>query len=220
MIMAWHQPGGNADLVYWRTYASWVNTLRPRQMDAISQTTFSNAFFFNENVWIPIKFSLKFVPKGAINNIPAMVQIMAWRRSGDKPLSEPLMVRLLTHICVTRSQWVKDILDWASSVIKGESVSLMGTEEWLVNSRIISSIGINPAFNMQCRFNIRWLEQHGYYSADDISNAFHLNVTSGVKFHWRADRTVRVECHHWLVRLMAWYCKGTKPSHEPMVISS
>ena len=35
------------------------------------------------------KISMKFVPKGPINNIPALVQIMAWRRPGDKPLSEP-----------------------------------------------------------------------------------------------------------------------------------
>ena len=32
---------------------------------------------------------------------------MAWRRPGDKPLSGPIMVRLPTHICVTRPQWVK-----------------------------------------------------------------------------------------------------------------
>ena len=32
---------------------------------------------------------------------------MAWRRTGDKPLCEPMMVSLLTHICVTRPQWVK-----------------------------------------------------------------------------------------------------------------
>ena len=44
---------------------------------------------------------------GPINNIPALVQIMAWRRPGDKPLSGPMMFRLLTHICVTRPQWVK-----------------------------------------------------------------------------------------------------------------
>ena len=31
---------------------------------------------------------------------------MAWRRSGDKPLSELMMVSLTTHICVTRPQWV------------------------------------------------------------------------------------------------------------------
>ena len=29
--------------------------------------------FLNENVWIPIKISLKFVPKGQINNISALV---------------------------------------------------------------------------------------------------------------------------------------------------
>ena len=55
--------------------------------------------FFNENVLILINNSLKFVPDGPINNIPALVQIMAWRRPGDKPLSEPMMVRLPTHIC-------------------------------------------------------------------------------------------------------------------------
>ena len=60
-------------------------------MAAIFQTTFSNAFFFYENVWISIKLSLKFVPKGPINNIPALVKIMAWRRQGDKPLSEPVV---------------------------------------------------------------------------------------------------------------------------------
>ena len=52
----------------------------------------------NENVRIAIEFSLKFVPKGPINNIPALVQIMAWRRPGAKPLSEPVTVSLLTHI--------------------------------------------------------------------------------------------------------------------------
>ena len=31
---------------------------------------------------------------------------MAWRRPGDKPLSEPMMVSLLTHMCVTPSEWV------------------------------------------------------------------------------------------------------------------
>ena len=78
------------------------------QMDAISQTTLSNAFsWMNENVRILINISLKFVPKGLINNNPALVQKMAWRRPGDKPLSEPMMVSSLTHICVTRPQWVK-----------------------------------------------------------------------------------------------------------------
>ena len=45
-----------------------------------------------------MKISLKFVPNGQINNIPALVQIMAWRQPGDKPLSEPMMVSLLSYI--------------------------------------------------------------------------------------------------------------------------
>ena len=63
----------------------------------------------NENVWISIDISLKFVPRGPINNIPTLVQVMAWRRPGDKPLSETMMVSSPTHIYVTRPQWVKDI---------------------------------------------------------------------------------------------------------------
>ena len=57
--------------------------------------------FFDENVWISIKNSLKFVPKYPINNIPTLVLTIASLRSGDKPLSEPMMVCLLMHICVT-----------------------------------------------------------------------------------------------------------------------
>ena len=63
--------------------------------------------FLNENVWISMKISLKFVPKGLINNIPALAQIVVWRRPGDKPLSEAMMVNLPTHICVSLPQWFK-----------------------------------------------------------------------------------------------------------------
>ena len=83
-----------------------LNTLRPRQNGRHFADDIFMCIFLNENVWIAIKISLKFVPKGPINNIPALVQTMAWRRPGDKPLSEPMMVSLLTHICVTRPQWV------------------------------------------------------------------------------------------------------------------
>ena len=43
-----------------------------------------------------------------VNNISALVQIMAWHRPGDKPLSELMMVSLLTHTCGTRLQLVND----------------------------------------------------------------------------------------------------------------
>ena len=86
-----------------------INTLRPRQNGCHFADDIFKCIFLNKNVWIPIKISLKFVPKGPINNIPALVQIMAWRRPGYKLLSEPMMVSLPTHICVTRPQWVKCI---------------------------------------------------------------------------------------------------------------
>ena len=63
------------------------NTLRPGQNGRrFADDTFKR-IFLNENVRISIRISLKFVPRGPINNIPALFQIMAWRRSGDKPLS-------------------------------------------------------------------------------------------------------------------------------------
>ena len=59
----------------------YVNTLRPRQNGRqFADDTFKR-IFMNENVRISINISLKFVPKGLINNIPALVQIMAWRRA-------------------------------------------------------------------------------------------------------------------------------------------
>ena len=70
-----------------------INTLRPRQNGRLFADDTFKPIFVNENGRILIEISLKFVPKGPINNIPALVQIMAWRRPGDKPLSEPMMVR-------------------------------------------------------------------------------------------------------------------------------
>ena len=86
-----------------------VNTLRLRQNGRHFPDDVFKCIFLNENVWISIKISLKFVPLGPINNIPALVQIMVWHWPGAKPLSEPMMINLLTHICVIQPQWVKFI---------------------------------------------------------------------------------------------------------------
>ena len=85
------------------------NTLRLRWNGGHFADVIFKCTFLSENVWISIKIWLKFVPEGAIDNIPALVEIMAWHRPGDKPLSEPMMVSLLTHICVTWPRWVKFI---------------------------------------------------------------------------------------------------------------
>ena len=45
--------------------------------------------FLNENGIIPTQISLKFVPRSPFDNKPALIQVMAWRRTGDEPLREP-----------------------------------------------------------------------------------------------------------------------------------
>ena len=49
--------------------------------------------FLNENYRILIGISLKSIPMSPIDNKPALVQVMAWRRTGDKPLSEPMLTQ-------------------------------------------------------------------------------------------------------------------------------
>ena len=111
-----------------------VNILRLRRNQQQFAEDFFNRISFNENVWISIKILLTLVYKGPINNIhiPALAKIMAWRRPGDKPLSEPMMVGLPTHICVNRSQWIKAM---AAGTLKA------GERKYAVNWRI--------SFNMQ-----------------------------------------------------------------------
>ena len=97
-------------VIIWLRFVSkgLINTLRPRQNGQHFADDIFKRIFSNENVRILIKISLKFVPRGPVYNIPALVQIMAWRHPGDKPLSEPMMDSLPTHMCVTRPQWVNN----------------------------------------------------------------------------------------------------------------
>ena len=99
------------------------STLRSSQNGRhFTDDTFKH-IFLNESIRISLKLSLKFVPKGPINNVPALVQNRAWRRPGDKPLSEPVMVRLPTNICISQPQWVKRGLEVCNPFA---SLSLMG----------------------------------------------------------------------------------------------
>ena len=76
----------------------------PRQNGRHFRDNTFKSIFLTENIRISLKsLSLRGTP---INNIPPLVQIMAWHWSGAKPLSKQMMVRLLMHICLTRPQWV------------------------------------------------------------------------------------------------------------------
>ena len=83
-----------------------INTLRPWRNGQQFADDIFKSIFLNESVWISIKISLTFVPRDQINNVPALVHIMAWHRPRDKPLPGPMMVNLLKLICVTLHQWV------------------------------------------------------------------------------------------------------------------
>ena len=99
-----------------------LNTSRPRQNGRHFSDDIFKCIFLNENVWILILISMKFIPEGPINNIPELAQIMAWRRPGNKLLSEPMMVNLLMHICITRPQGIKQKPTWK---IKSSICSLL-----------------------------------------------------------------------------------------------
>ena len=62
-------------------------------MAAILADDIFKCIFLNENDKIPIQILLKLVPRCPIYNKPALVQVMVWRRAGDKPLPEPMMAR-------------------------------------------------------------------------------------------------------------------------------
>ena len=73
---------------------------------------------------------------------------MAWRRPGDKPLSEPMMAILLTHICVTRSQWVNKSIQLSTAILY---ISAFSIASLLIASKIsFSSICMPIAFKHVC----------------------------------------------------------------------
>ena len=91
-------------------------TLRPRQNGRHFADAIFKCIFSNQNAWISLKITLKFVPKVRINNIPALVQIMAWRRPGDKPLSEPMMV--LVYWRIYASLGLNELYNQCSTIIR------------------------------------------------------------------------------------------------------
>ena len=143
------------------------STLRPRQNGRHFADNIFKCILLNENVWIPIKISLNFFTKGPINNIPSLVQIMVWRRPGAKPLSEPMMVSLLTHICVTRPEWVNQ--NWSKLtpfILYTQSVScwqpyhyrrLERWSVWLPLKRLL----IQPPFCPSVVYSKWWIKCQG-----------------------------------------------------------
>ena len=108
------------------------NTLRPRQNGRRFPDDIFKCIFFNENY----EFRLKFHCSLFLGAQLTMVQIIAWHRPRDKPLSEPMIISLPTHICVTRPQWVNAIWDNSLALRRHKRVILLSDKE---NPQPISS---------------------------------------------------------------------------------
>ena len=106
-------------------YADWavseiISTLRPRQNGRHFADDVFKFIFLNENVWILIKISLRFVLRVKWT---ALVQIIGWRHQGDKPLFERMMVSLPMQLCVTWPRWVNIVyVDDLVLTIEGNAV--------------------------------------------------------------------------------------------------
>ena len=175
MVSGWKSQQGSQGT--WLVQPNWLhsyneifNTLRPRQNGRhIADDTFKCIFLF-ENVWIWIKISLKFVPKVWYNNIPSLVQIMAWRRIGDKALSEPMMVNLLTHICVTRPQWV--------NIIQCKVSKLHFEQEWVSSYRLLFRVESRLA---SYKPDVCITELRGVYTCTGDGRQWHSGI---MWIHW------------------------------------
>ena len=70
--------------------------------------------FLNETLYVSLKISLKFVLRFRISNILPLVLILAWRRLGEKPLSEPMMTDVFMKIqpfvwSLWQERWDKEV---------------------------------------------------------------------------------------------------------------
>ena len=105
------------------TYISrfcYFNTLKPEQNGRHFAGDIFKCIFFNEDVWISIKISRKFVAKGPINEKLTLIQVMAQCSAGDEPFPGPMLTKVydtiwrhkatmclvthwgrVTHICVS-----------------------------------------------------------------------------------------------------------------------
>ena len=137
-----------------------LNSLRPSQHGRRVAYGICKRISMTESVWISIKFLIETCFKGQINNIPSLVQIRAWHRPGEKPLSEPMVVRLPMHIWNTRPQCVK-----ITSPAQGQSYNCSDTSEvtleiWMIrphrsiHSTTTTSQTSNPSANYRwCSVN-------------------------------------------------------------------
>ena len=132
------------------------------KISAIFQMTFSNAYSTINICDILTEIPLKFVPKGPINNISALVQIIVRPQPGDKPLSEPMIIRLPMHTYVTRSQWWCQPMETFSTLLAISVGNSPVTGEFHAQSPVTRSFDVFFDLHLNKRLSkqswVCWLE--------------------------------------------------------------
>ena len=152
--------------------AKWIKlaVLRPRQNGCHFADNIFKCIFLDENVWISIKISLTFVLKDPINNIPALVEIIAWRRPGDKPLSQPMVVILLTHILgLYALNYLHFYHEWSRYLWNVSHMGFSEADKYLSFDVILKLFFLNGFFP-SIRFSIHtvWICHHASVAFYDI----------------------------------------------------
>ena len=98
----------NAPMPVKQPWMIWANKTHQERTDCPLHKHFADGIFkcifFNESFRILTSFSLKLVSKGPIHYKLMLLQVMAWHRTGDKPVPDQWCPSSLTHLCVTRSR--------------------------------------------------------------------------------------------------------------------
>ena len=142
-----------------------VNTLKPRQNGRHFADDMFKCIFLNENVWIPIEISLKFVPKCSINNNPALFQIMVWRRQAT---SRYLNQWWLVHWRIYASLGLNELTDQAHS----HSTKFIVCDE-IASNHFIMVIGyanISTSLNINQTGALNIITPRFFSSRDSINN--------------------------------------------------
>ena len=131
-----------------RGHRELLNSSLPGQNGRHFADDIFRCIFMNGKFCILIKISIKFVPKGATDNNPALVQIMTWHQIINKPLSEPILYSL-TYICGTRRRWIEvwfscslyRIVAWAENC---SQVNVTKPHWWEVNIHSGNGLVLSP----------------------------------------------------------------------------
>ena len=130
-------------------------------------------------IFSSLKISLKFVPKVRINNIPALIQIMAWRRRGDKPISEPMVVSLLAYLyaLLGPSEFKKIINE---TYTQFSTINLAMLQEISRIDSYIERYELHNTCNMTYSAGIHW-------QRESFIETYVIKSTLIVKYNFRAD---------------------------------